>query len=169
DGLMDYEALIADATPASDALRSGGDLAGIFYTGGTTGFPKGVMLSHQNLWTGALCVGAGIHYDSSVRYLHAAPMFHLADVGLGNATSIFGGSHVFMPSFEPSAFLRLVEKERVTYTLLVPTMIRMLLDCPDFGKHDLSSWKGLLYGASPMAEALLEAALKALPGVAFTQ
>lgn len=169
DGLMDYEALIADATPAPDALRSGGDLAGIFYTGGTTGFPKGVMLSHQNLWTGALCVGAGVHYDSSVRYLHAAPMFHLADVGLGNAASIFGGSHVFMPSFEPSAFLRLVEKERVTHTLLVPTMIRMLLDCPDFGKHDLSSWKGLLYGASPMAEALLEAALKALPGVAFTQ
>lgn len=168
-GLKSYEAMIAGASPASDADHGGDDLAGIFYTGGTTGFPKGVMLSHQNLWTGALCVGAGIGYNSSVRYLHAAPMFHLADVGLGNATSIFGGSHVFMPGFEPAELLRLIEAHKVTHTLLVPTMIRMLLDSPEFGKHDISSWKGILYGASPMAEALLTEALKRLPSVAFTQ
>jgi acyl-CoA synthetase (AMP-forming)/AMP-acid ligase II len=168
-GLKSYEAMIAGASPAPDSGHGGDDLAGIFYTGGTTGFPKGVMLSHQNLWTGALCVGAGIGYNSSVRYLHAAPMFHLADVGLSNAASIFGGSHVFLPAFEPAALLRQIAEHKATHTLLVPTMIRMLLDSPEFGKHDISSWKGILYGASPMAEALLTEALKRLPSVAFTQ
>lgn len=169
DGLLDYEDLIAQTAPAEDVRCGENDLAGIFYTGGTTGFPKGVMLSHKNLWTGALCVGAGIGFDPSVRYLHAAPMFHLADIGLGLAVSIFGGSHVFMPGFEPTSFLRLIEEHRVTYTLLVPTMIRMLLDCGDLGKRDISSWQGLLYGASPMAESLLKEALSRLPHVGFTQ
>ncbi len=168
-GLAGYENMIAVSAPAIDAGRGGDDLAGIFYTGGTTGFPKGVMLSHQNLWTGALCVGAGVGFDPSLRYLHAAPMFHLADIGLSNAASIFGGSHVFMPSFEPAAFLKLMAAERVSYTLLVPTMIRMLLDCPDLAHSDISSWKGLLYGASPMADTLLRAALDRLPSVGFTQ
>ena len=74
-GLLDYEELVAGNTPAIDAGRAGNDLAGIFYTGGTTGFPRGVMLSHQGLWTSSLSIGAGIGLTSSVRYLHAAPMF----------------------------------------------------------------------------------------------
>ena len=169
-GTKSYEELIASARTVEDARRGGEELAGIFYTGGTTGFPKGVMLSHQALWTSALSIGAGTEgFNPEMRYLHAAPMFHLADFAMSNATSLFGGSHVFMPGFEPVSFLKLMEEHQASYTLLVPTMIRLLLDCPAFDKHDLSSWKGMLYGASPMAEAMLREALTKLPHVAFTQ
>lgn len=165
-----FEALIAAGDDVDDVRRSGDELAGIFYTGGTTGFPKGVMLSQQSLWTSALSIGAGTQgFHPGMSYLHAAPMFHLADFAMSNGTSIVGGSHVFMPSFEPAAFLKLMEEHKVSFTLLVPTMIRLLLDCPAFGKHDLSTWEGMLYGASPMAEALLREALAKLPHVAFTQ
>lgn len=168
-GLLDYEALVAAVAAVPDAGRAGSDLAGIFYTGGTTGFPKGVMLSHQSLWTSSLCIGAGIRLTSSVRYLHAAPMFHLADGGMTYAATMFGGSHVFMPSFDAAAFLSLVEGERVTHALLVPTMIRLLLDCPDLAHRDISSFERLIYGASPMAEALLRAAMERLPNTGFVQ
>lgn len=170
EGCRAYEALIAAGSAVEDARRGGDELAGIFYTGGTTGFPKGVMLSHKALWSSSLSVGAGTSaFNPDMRYLHAAPMFHLADFAMSTATSIYGGSHVFMPSFEPLSFLKLMEEHRASYALLVPTMIRMLLDCPAFDDHDLSSWTGLFYGASPMPEALLREALERLPGVAFTQ
>jgi acyl-CoA synthetase (AMP-forming)/AMP-acid ligase II len=170
DGLQAYEVLISAGEESEDVRRGGDELAGIFYTGGTTGFPKGVMLSQQSLWTSALSIGAGTKgFHPGMRYLHAAPMFHLADFAMSNATSILGGSHVFMPGFEPASFLKLMEEHKASFTLLVPTMIRLLLDCPSFGKHDLSAWEGMLYGASPMAETLLQEALRKLPHVAFTQ
>lgn len=168
-GLLGYEALIADGAAVSDAGRTGSDLAGIFYTGGTTGFPKGVMLSHQSLWASSLCIGACIGLTSSVRYVHAAPMFHLADGGMTYAATIFGGSHVFVPSFDAASFLRTVEEEQVTHALLVPTMIRLLLDCPDIASRNISSLERLIYGASPMAEALLRIAMERLPKVGFVQ
>jgi long-chain acyl-CoA synthetase len=169
EGLLGYEALVSEAAPAPDAGRNGNDLAGIFYTGGTTGFPKGVMLSHQSLWTSSLSIGAGIGLTPSVRYIHAAPMFHLADGGMTYAATIYGGSHVFLPSFDASAFIALVESERVTHALLVPTMIRLLLDCPDLASRDISSFERLVYGASPMAESLLRTAMELLPSVGFVQ
>lgn len=170
EGCLSYEELTGTGPAIEDARRGGDELAGIFYTGGTTGFPKGVMLSHKALWSSSLSIGAGTNgFDPDMRYLHAAPMFHLADFAMSNAASLFGGSHVFMPFFEPSSLLKIMEEHRATYTLLVPTMIRMLLDCPAFAEHDLSSWKGLFYGASPMPESLLREALAKLPQVAFTQ
>ncbi len=168
-GLLGYETLVESRAPAADAGRIGNDLAGIFYTGGTTGFPKGVMLSHQNLWTSSVCIGAGIRLTSAARYLHAAPMFHLADGAMVCAASIYGGSHVCLPSFDASHYLRLVEEERVTHALLVPTMIRLLLDSPDLAKRDVSSLEYLIYGASPMAESLLRTAMEKLPHVKFLQ
>ena len=88
EGMLSYEALVEGHTPAADAGRGGKDLAGIFYTGGTTGFPKGVMLSHDALLFNGLWFGTlGVVRPGDVG-LHAAPMFHIADHALLNALQL---------------------------------------------------------------------------------
>jgi acyl-CoA synthetase (AMP-forming)/AMP-acid ligase II len=170
DGALGYEDLIAEAAPVQDARRGGDDLAGVFYTGGTTGFPKGVMLSHANLgisWLGAAACGYLARPDS--RTLHAAPMFHLADLTSWGITLLAGGTHVIIPAFDPRTVLATIAEHRITDVLLVPTMIQLLVDHPQVSQYDLTSMRAVLYGASPMTSAVLERAMKALPGASFTQ
>ncbi|QLY30580.1 acyl-CoA synthetase [Nocardia huaxiensis] len=170
EGMLDYEELIAASTPVEDAHRGGYALAGLFYTGGTTGFPKGVMLTHNNLLTSALgAMSTGVLHTPGGRVLHAAPMFHLADYALWNAASLAGNTHVTVPMFEPKAVLAAIEQHGVTDTLLVPTMIQMLVDSPALAEHDTSGLRKMLYGGSPIAAAVLERAMKAFPNVRFTQ
>ncbi|MBL6612716.1 MAG: long-chain fatty acid--CoA ligase [Reyranella sp.] len=169
-GMHGYEALLAAAAPAADALRRGEDLAGIFYTGGTTGFPKGVMLSHTNLCSSALALRADGLAAPDGTYLHAAPMFHLADMGMAMAQWIEGNSHSVVPAFNPETVLDVLERDRVTHLLLVPTMIQMLVDHPAMRRpRDLGALQTIIYGASPIAEAVLDRAMSALPGVGFVQ
>ena len=95
--MENYEALIARSAPMPDAMRESADLAGIFYTGGTTGRSKGVMLSHGNLMVNALnALGEGL-WPSSTVYLHAAPMFHLANGAAMYSVLLSGGSNVDHP------------------------------------------------------------------------
>ncbi len=170
DGALSFEELIAGSEPVEDARRSGDALAGLFYTGGTTGNPKGVMLSHANLMTSALgLMATGNLLAPGARYLHAAPMFHLADLAAWNATTAGGGSHVMIPAFEPVAVLRTIAEQEVTDVLLVPTMIQAVVDHPEIGEHDLTSLRALLYGASPIPQTVLERAMKAFPNASFTQ
>lgn len=168
-GMLSYEALIADAAPVQDAYRSGSDLAGVFYTGGTTGFPKGVMLSHTNLASNCLAVLANGVVGSDSVGLHAAPMFHLADGAFMNAMLAAGATHVMIPSFTPVGVLQAIQGEQVSASLLVPTMIQMLADYQEVGQYKLDSMKSVLYGASPISEAVLDRAMKALPSAAFCQ
>ena len=169
-GMHGYEALIAATDPVPDAARRGDDLAGIFYTGGTTGFPKGVMLSHTNMCSSSLALHAEGLATPGGTYLHAAPMFHLADMAMSMMQSIEGNSHAFIPAFNPEAVLDTLERDRVSCVLLVPTMIQMMVDHPTMQKpRDLSALKTIIYGASPIAEAVLERAMAALPGVGFVQ
>jgi len=169
-GMHGYEALIARSEPVVDAVRRGEDLAGIFYTGGTTGFPKGVMLSHDNIFSSALGLAAEAMAPAGSVYLHAAPMFHLADMGLAGPHWLAGNTHVVIPSFNPEAVLNAIERDRVTHMLLVPTMIQMLMDHPAMQQpRDLSSLRMLIYGASPISETLVDRAMKALPNVGFVQ
>ncbi len=170
-GMHAYEPLLAAATPAPDAVRRGEDLAGIFYTGGTTGFPKGVMLSHGNLCSSGLGARAdGLAAPDGV-YLHVAPMFHLADMGCGLAHWFEGNGHVVLPAFRPEDVLDSIERDRITHMLMVPTMIQMLVDHPSMHERprDLGSLRTIAYGASPISEAVLDRAMAALPGVDFAQ
>ncbi|MCW2698907.1 MAG: AMP-dependent synthetase and ligase [Blastococcus sp.] len=170
DGCTAFERLIADSEPAEDARRSGDDLAAVFYTGGTTGRSKGVMLSHANLLTSALGVLATEHFVSPHGiYLHAAPMFHLADLAAWTCQVVRGGTHVMVPMFEPVAVMTAIAEHGVTDVLLVPTMIQLLVDHPRVDEFDLSGLRRVIYGASPMSEGVLGRALKTLPNASFTQ
>ncbi|MBE0550405.1 MAG: long-chain fatty acid--CoA ligase [Rubrivivax sp.] len=168
-GLLSYEALITATQPVADATLGGRDLAGVFYTGGTTGFPKGVMLSHDALVYNALVFAAqGVARDREVG-LHVAPLFHMAGVALLNTLWTVGGTHVTMPAFEPLAALQALERERIATTVMVPTMIQLLVDHPQCAGFDLAMLRRIGYGGSPISDALLERAALRLPQVEFAQ
>ncbi len=167
--IISYEALIIDAEPTPDAGAGNDDTAGIFYTGGTTGLPKGVMLTHNNIVSNALNCISGLQYDGDTRYLHAAPMFHAADATSNIAVTMLGGSHVFIDRFEPEETLKLIERHKVTNCTLVPTMINMIVNTPNASNYDISNLKRLAYGASPMPEAVLKAAQELMPTTEFAQ
>ncbi len=169
NGFVSWDRVIDACKPATIVDTLYDDPAGIFYTGGTTGFPKGAVLSHTALWTSAVTVVCEMQIASADVCLHAAPMFHLADMTMSNCVTIAGGAHCFIPAFTPTDCLNAFEDYGVTFSILVPTMIGMMLEAPEFGATDLSSLKKLAYGASPMPEPILRTALKNMPQVEFTQ
>ncbi|SBW22945.1 feruloyl-CoA synthetase [Candidatus Protofrankia californiensis] len=169
-GTLSYEEIISRVEPIEDARRGGDELAGLFYTGGTTGFPKGVMLSHANLVTSTLgTVASGVAFGPGGRYLHAAPMFHLADLIGWGAQMLHAGTNVIIPAFDPIAVMKAIQDHRVTDTFLVPLMIQAVVDHPDLPNHDLTSLKAVIYGGSPIPATVLERAMKAFPNADFAQ
>ena len=167
-GTYRFESLISAASPVADARRSGSELAGIFYTGGTTGHPKGVMLSHDNLvWHGVAAIVAAVGGTDAV-VVHAPPMFHAAGFSASQVYWLLGGRHVTIPAFRPDHLAACIERERATDVVLVPTMIQMLLNDPvATSQYDLSSLRRIMYAASPISEALLDRAQKTFPNVDF--
>ncbi len=168
DGMLDHEALIAGSGPAEDRVKGYDDLAAIYYTGGTTGVSKGVMLSHRNLVANALHSIPALGLSEGMRYLHAPPMFHIADGLTIFGVTMVAGRHIFIPGFEPVAVMKAIETHGVSHTLLVPTMVNMMVNHPALPQHDLSSLKHLFYGASPMPEAVIRRAIEVLPACEFT-
>lgn len=169
EGMLNYEDILAAAEPVADAERKDDDLAGIFYTGGTTGFPKGVMLSHKNFYVSGISNAQELHMRDGVVYLHAAPMFHIADLLWFLAVTFVSGTHVSIPSFTPDATLAAVEAYRPTHLLLVPVMILMMLQSEKLADTDVSSLEVIGYGASPITEAVLLRAFEAFPNARFVQ
>jgi len=168
-GLLDYHTLIRDVAAIDDVWRGGEQPAALFYTGGTTGRAKGVVLSHAGLYASTLasiCVAARA---PAAVCLHALPMFHVGGLAVVLQAVVGACTQVMLPAFDPAAFLELIEREHVEEAALVPTMIRRVIDCPAFGARDLSSLRRLFYGASPIDATLLEQTVERLPNVALMQ
>lgn len=165
-----YEKLIADTQPLKEAFaRGGNDTFGIFYTGGTTGKAKGVELTHSNIFINALGHVGMLNYSTTSKYLHSAPMFHLADGASTFGVTMGAGTHVFIPRFVPDDVLDAIDKHRVNRAMMVPSMIAMMLQAPANAKRDLTCLENVMYGASPMPKAILEPALKMFPNAKFRQ
>lgn len=170
DGLLDYEELLADAEPVADARRGGDDLLGLYYTGGTTGAPKGVMLSHRNVLTSAMgSLATGEFVTPGGRLLHSAAMFHLADGVAWVGAQLVGATHVIVPGFSPAAVLEAITTHDVTDALFAATMIQLLVDDPAVSGHDLSGVRHIAYGASTIPAAVLERAAAVFPRAGFLQ
>lgn len=165
-----YERLIAEVTlPVEDAMRGGDDMACMFYTGGTTGSAKGVMLSHANIIANGANFITHLGIDEQIVHLHCGPLFHVAaGVRLFSVTQL-AGTHVILPRFAADEVLDTIAREGVTLATFVPTMLRGLLDALDGTDRDLSSLRYITYGGAPMPEALLREAMEQMPHVRFAQ
>ncbi len=168
-GMVNYEDIVASNTPAEDAGRSGDDLAGIFYTGGTTGFPKGVMLSHTNFYVGGVANAHELNMQEGTVYLHAAPMFHIADLIWFSAVTFMAGTHVVIPMFTPDGTLAAIEKHKPSQVLLVPVMLQMIMQSEKLAQTDVTSLRQIAYGASPITQSVLVDAFQKFPNTAFIQ
>ncbi len=150
---LNYESVLteADSSPLPEPLTNDEDTAQIYYTSGTTGRPKGVMLSHKNVSTHALGTIAEIHLTDEDIWIHVAPLFHLADAWATWAVTWVGGTHVLVKEFDAKLVLETIEREKVTLTNLIPAMLNLMVNHPDVGKFDYSSLRILLSGGAPIA------------------
>lgn len=150
---------VADATPpTTDRLAGDDEPAQLYYTSGTTGRPKGVILTHRNVATHARAAVAELQLSGRDRWAHVAPMFHLADAWAIFAITAVGGCHVFLPRFAPAAALDLLERQRITITNLVPTMLVRMVAEPDAAARRYAL-RALLSGGAPIAPTTVRAIL----------
>jgi long-chain acyl-CoA synthetase len=160
EGYLCYEEMLASGSTDFAAPEvSEDDLLGLFYTSGTTAEPKGVMLTHKNMLANIAHSEPYSNRQPNDIYLHAAPMFHLADGAAVFSNTAHSATQAFIPRFDPAAVLDMIARNHVTTMVLVPTMINFLLQHPDLGSYDLSSLRQITYGASPIAPDLLRRAM----------
>src|SRR5581483_4811272 len=162
---LDYEALVGpglDEPPAVDVAEN--DLALLSYTSGTTGRPKGVMLSHRNLLSAgtSLLVEYGLTRDSV--WLVNQPLCFVGSLG-STMPSLLRGARVVVTNFEPRAAAETIARERVTHTSMVPTMVRLVATLPDVARFDFSSIERIFHAAAPMPVALRQQASAVLGDV----
>ncbi len=150
---LTYEALLEnqEEAPPRELTIEDEDIAHLYYTSGTTGRPKGVMLTHKNVKSHALGTIADIQLSDSDHWFHVAPLFHLADAWATFAITWVGGKHVIIPTFDPLKVLELIQKEKITLTNLIPTMLNMMVNHPNVNDFDYSSLRVLLSGGAPIA------------------
>ena len=155
--------------PLPDQSGASDDVALIVYTGGTTGMPKGVMLTHTNVVSNSLNTIPYLNLSEETIQLHVGPFFHM-----GAGQRIFtvtqaAGTHVILPSFSVPDIMDTIETHQVNSMVLVPTMMKRLLDDPNRASHNLSSLRYVSYGAAPMPEALLSRFMLSFPQCLLSQ
>ncbi len=162
DPLAGHDALaFVPATPRAPAA--------IVYTGGTTGAPKGVELSHEALLLQALAAKDNFHLDHETVFIHTAPMFHVADFTAGLGVTAAAARHCFLPEFSPAALLDAIEREGIDVAILVPTMIVATLDGAGERRAVVQRLRTILYGAAPIQEPVLRRLMNEAPGVGLIQ
>ena len=137
-------------------------VAHLYYTSGTTGMPKGVMLTHKNVCSHALGTIAELKLVDSDVWGHVAPMFHLADAWATFAISWVGGRHVMVGQFEAEAVMATIEKQKITMSNLIPTMLNLMIKHPRVGEYDFSSLRQILSGGSSIAPELVRSIMKTM-------
>lgn len=163
-GMLDFEKLVADGSPdIDDAEVDESDVTILMYTSGTTSLPKGVMLTYgdfTNYVVGTVEMADGTDRGTS---LLCAPLYHIA--GTANImTAIWAGRKiVVLKQFDTKEWLEAVHKEKVTHAFVVPTMMKQLIDHPDFSKYDMSSLQNLSYGGAPMPFPVIRKAIESFP------
>jgi len=163
-----YEDLI-DSAPCDEFLREMDeeDITILLYTAGTTGTPKGVPLRHTAFVSYVLDNVDPASPDIDERNLLTVPLYHVAGIQAMLAAVYGGRTLVVMRQFDVKEWLGTVQRERVTRAMLVPTMLKRVIDDPDFTKYDLSTLRVVTYGAAPMPFELITRAIEAMPWVSF--
>lgn len=154
---QDYESLLAEAAPFhADIMQvEENSLAELFYTSGTSADPKGVMLTHRNIYLHALNACLALQTDHEAVELHTIPLFHANGWGVAHFLTLLGGKHVMIQKFDPAEVFRLIEAERVNYCSLVPAMATALVNCPERPKYDLGSLKRISIGGAASSPTLV--------------
>ncbi len=163
-----YEDLLVRSPVALPHDSRAEDLALLLFTGGTTGRSKGVCLSHGNIVANGEQVAAAMRATAEDRYLHVAPMFHAADL-LATAFTLVGGSHAYLPSFSGEGVLKAIQDFGATVCMMAPAMIVMTLQVPNFAAYDLTRFRLLFYGSSPMDAVWVRRAMESFAGVDLQQ
>ena len=168
EGWHSYDALLENADdferfPEGD----GDDLTMILFTSGTTSFPKGVMLTHDSFSSYILSTVTPADPDEEDTNILTVPLYHIAGIQSVMA-AIFGGRTLLIQrQFEAKQWMELVEREQATRAMMVPTMLKMLMDHPDFHQHNLTSLQVITYGAAPMPVPVIRQAIQEFPGSYF--
>ena len=152
-----YEALLSSASPLRAEITDIDEdsLAELFYTSGTSANPKGVMLTHRNVYLHAVEASLALHTDVGSVELHTIPLFHANGWGVAHFLTLLGGKHVMVPRFDPPEVFRLIQQERAQFCSLVPTMATALVNCPERAKYDLSSLKRVTIGGAASSPTLV--------------
>ena len=166
-GFEDYRSIMEAADAAPVSVRAN-DTFAIFYTSGTTGLPKGALVSHRNLEMNGYNQAIADRSVPGDINLLATPIYHMGAVFMAVTYMMLGCTQHILRKFDPGAWLALLEQSRASVALLVPTMINAVVNVPGLRDHDLSSLRLVFYGGGPMPVSVLERAIERL-GCGFTQ